>query len=62
VAFPSLLGRGPVVLSFFPLAFTRVCTTQMCEARDNAERYERLGAQLFGFSCDSKWANHRFAA
>lgn len=62
VAFSSLLGQGLIVLSFFPLAFTRTCTTQMCEARDNAERYARLGARLFGFSCDSKWANQRFAA
>lgn len=62
VAFSSLLGRGPIVISFFPLAFTRVCTTQMCEARDNAAAYERMGAQLFGFSCDSKWANQKFAA
>lgn len=61
VAFSSLLGKGPIVLSFFPLAFTRVCTTQMCEARDNASAYAKLGAQLFGFSCDSKWANQRFA-
>lgn len=62
VAFSSLLGRGPIVISFFPLAFTRVCTTQMCEARDHAGDYERLGAQVFGFCCDSKWANQKFAA
>lgn len=61
VAFSSLLGRGPVVLSFFPLAFTRVCTTQMCDMRDHAEELEALGAQVFGFSCDSKWTNAKFA-
>lgn len=61
VAFSSLLGRGPVVLSFFPLAFTRVCTTQVCDMRDNTRVYEALGAQVFGFSCDSKWANAAFA-
>ncbi|HET6405322.1 MAG TPA: redoxin domain-containing protein [Candidatus Thermoplasmatota archaeon] len=62
VTFSSLLGAGPILISFFPLAFTRVCTTQMCDARDHAEEYARLGAQVFGFSCDSKWANQRFAA
>ena len=61
VAFSSLLGRGPIVLSFFPLAFTRVCTTQMCDMRDHAADLDSLGAQVFGFSCDSKWANQRFA-
>lgn len=62
VRFSSLLGRGPIVLSFFPLAFTRVCTVQVCDMRDHAADMERLGAQVFGFSCDSKWANQRFAA
>lgn len=61
VAFSSLLGRGPIVLSFFPLAFTRVCTTQMCDMRDHAATLDALHAQVFGFSCDSKWANAKFA-
>lgn len=61
VAFSSLLGRGPIVFSFFPLAFTRVCTIQVCDMRDNTRVYEALGAQVFGFSCDSKWANVAFA-
>lgn len=61
VAFSSLLGRGPIVLSFFPLAFTRVCTTQVCDMRDRADAYARLGAQAFGFSCDSKWSNAAYA-
>lgn len=62
VTFSTLLGRGPIVLSFFPLAFTRVCTTQMCDMRDHAADMARHGALVFGFSCDSKWSNQRFAA
>lgn len=62
VTFSSLLGRGPIVLSFFPLAFTRVCTSQMCDMRDHAADLDRHAAQVFGFSCDSKWANSKFAA
>ena len=62
VAFASLLGRGPIVISFFPLAFTRVCTTQMCDMRDHASQLDATGAQVFGFSCDSKWVNAKFAA
>ena len=61
VQFSTLLGRGAIILSFFPLAFTRVCTTQMCEARDNAAVYESHGAQYYGFDCDSKWSNVAFA-
>ena len=62
VSFASLLGRGPIVISFFPLAFTRVCTTQMCDMRDHAADLDSFGAQVFGFSCDSKWSNAKFAA
>ncbi|HUR69070.1 MAG TPA: redoxin domain-containing protein [Candidatus Thermoplasmatota archaeon] len=62
VAFASLLGRGPIVISFFPLAFTRVCTTQMCDMRDHASMLDAHAAQVFGFSCDSKWTNAKFAA
>jgi peroxiredoxin len=61
VAFASLLGKGPIVISFFPLAFTRVCTTQMCDMRDRAAELDRFDAQVFGFSCDSKWTNAKFA-
>lgn len=57
----ALLEKGPVVLSFFPLAFTRVCTTQMCDARDHLGVMASLGAQVVGFSCDSAFANAYFA-
>lgn len=57
----ALLERGPVVLSFFPLAFTRVCTTQMCDMRDHHAALDRLGATAYGFSCDSAPANAAFA-
>ena len=55
------LAKGPVVLSFFPLAFTRVCTTQMCDLRDSGPALDGLGAQAFGFSCDAAPTNAAFA-
>lgn len=61
VRFHDHLGRGPVVLSFFPLAFTRTCTAQMCEMRDNHEALEAMGAQFFGFSCDAAPSNVAYA-
>lgn len=57
----ALLAKGPVVLSFFPLAFTRVCSTQMCDLRDSSAALEGLAAQAFGFSCDSAPTNAAFA-
>ncbi|HWH08235.1 MAG TPA: redoxin domain-containing protein [Candidatus Thermoplasmatota archaeon] len=61
VRFADHLGRGPVVLSFFPLAFTRTCTAQMCEMRDNHDQLEAMGATFFGFSCDAAPANVAYA-
>lgn len=45
--------KGPVVLCFFPLAFTSVCTTEMeCVSKD-FDRWTREGMQVVGISCDS---------
>ncbi len=45
-----------VVLLFFPLAFTGVCTKELCLMRDSLSEYERLNAQLLAISVDSLFA------
>ncbi len=45
-------GRS-VLLLFFPLAFTRVCTAELCSVRDDLKIYESLEVQPFGISVDS---------
>jgi len=42
-----------VLLLFFPLAFTSVCTAELCSVRDNMKMYEQLNARPFGISVDS---------
>ncbi len=42
-----------VVLLFFPLANTGVCTKEMCTFRDELKAYEDLNAQILGISIDS---------
>lgn len=49
-----------VVLHFFPLAFTGVCTTQLCTLRDNFGFYEGIGAQVLGVSVDSPFTLAKF--
>ncbi len=49
-----------VVLHFFPLAFTGVCTTQLCTMRDNFGYYEGLNAQILGVSVDSPFTLAKF--
>lgn len=44
---------GNVLLLFFPLAFTPVCTAELCSVRDNLKMYEELKAKPFGISVDS---------
>jgi peroxiredoxin len=45
-------GRNVVVL-FFPLAFSGVCTRELCEMRDNISIYSGLNADVFAISIDS---------
>jgi len=49
-----------VVLHFFPMAFTSVCTTQLCTERDNFDYYEGLNAVIFGISVDSPFTLAKF--
>ena len=42
-----------VVLLFYPLAFTGVCTKELCLMRDSLAEYEQLNAQILAISVDS---------
>ncbi|MBM3417217.1 MAG: redoxin domain-containing protein [Bacteroidetes bacterium] len=52
VTLTELKGQN-VVLLFFPLAFTKVCTTELCSVRDNLEWYNHVNAVVLGISVDS---------
>lgn len=52
-------GRN-VLLLFFPLAFTSVCTAELCSVRDQLKDYEQLDAQPLGISVDSLYTLARF--
>ncbi|GMV77972.1 MAG: anti-oxidant AhpCTSA family protein [Chitinophagaceae bacterium] len=49
-----------VLLLFFPLAFTGVCTTELCSVRDNINMYEKVNAQVLGISVDSPFTLGKF--
>ncbi len=53
------LGKN-VVLLFFPLAFTGVCTTELCAVRDNIAAYNDTNAQVFGISVDSVFVLNKY--
>ena len=54
------IGKRPVVLLFFPLAFSSVCTTEMCAMRDDWSQWGDLEADVFGISVDSPFVNAKF--
>ncbi len=54
------IGRKPVVLLFFPLAFSPVCSDEMCHFRDHWEQWDSLDADLFGVSVDSPFVTDKF--
>jgi peroxiredoxin len=61
VSLSALKGKN-VVLVFFPLAFTGVCTTELCSLRDNINIYGGLNAEVLGISVDSLFSLEKFKA
>lgn len=55
----NLRGKNVVIL-FFPLAFTSVCTAELCEMRDNIATYAKLDAEILGISVDSPFTLAKF--
>lgn len=53
ISLKSLAENGKVLILFFPLAFTSVCTDEMCSTRDNMKLYNSLNANVIGISVDS---------
>ena len=49
-----------VLLLFFPLAFTSVCTAELCNIRDNIAVYNNADAQVAGISVDSLYVLNKF--
>src|SRR5271163_1926904 len=54
-------GNKNTVLLFFPLAFTGVCTAEMCDVSGGISSYETLNATVYGISVDSPFAQEAWA-
>lgn len=54
-------GQKQTVLLFFPLAFTGVCTSEMCDITQGLAAYASLGAEVIGISVDSPFAQEAWA-
>jgi peroxiredoxin len=54
-------GKKNTVLLFFPLAFTSVCTSEMCDITAGLGAYAGLNADVIGISVDSPFAQEAWA-
>ena len=61
VTLSSSRGDRNVVVMFYPLAFSGVCTTQFTALSANEGRYAGADAQVLGISVDSRFAQGAFA-
>ncbi|MFZ1528371.1 MAG: redoxin domain-containing protein [Ferruginibacter sp.] len=53
-------GKKNTLLLFFPMAFTGVCTKELCSVRDGINRYDNDKTQVLGISVDSVFTLGKF--
>ena len=61
VSLADFKGKKPVVLVFYPLSFSGICTGELCEIRDNFAKFESENVELLAISVDSKFVQKQFA-
>ncbi len=61
VKLSELVGKSNIVLLFVPMAFTGVCTTELCDISGGIAEYEALDAKVFGISGDNPFAQEAWA-
>jgi peroxiredoxin len=61
VTLSANFGKKNTVLLFFPLAFTSVCTKELCDLSAGLSAYTGLNAEVIGVSVDSPFAQEAWA-
>lgn len=61
ITLSSLRGK-PVLLAFFPLAFSGTCTGELCEMRDDDARFVERGVTVLPISVDSTYSLKEYKA
>lgn len=61
VTLSDFVGKKAVVLVFYPLSYSGICTGELCELRDNFATFEREEVELLAISVDSKYVQKAFA-
>ncbi len=61
VTLSDFAGKSNIVLLFVPMAFTGVCTQELCDVSGGLGEYESLDAKVFGISGDNPFAQEAWA-
>jgi len=61
VTLSSFRSHRAVVVMFFPWAFSRVCTSELCEVRDAMPQFQNDAVQLVAVSCDPVYSLRAYA-
>ncbi|MEY4349704.1 MAG: hypothetical protein RL719_1001 [Actinomycetota bacterium] len=61
VTLSSFRGHKNVVIVFYPLSFSGICTGELCELRDNFAQFDNADVELLAISVDSKFVQKQFA-
>jgi peroxiredoxin len=61
VTLSQFRGEKPVVIVFYPLSFSGICTGELCELRDNFASFDSQNVELLAISVDSKFVQKQFA-
>lgn len=59
VSLADFKGKNVLIL-FYPQAFSRTCTAELCTVRDDIARYDNVNAQVLGISVDSVFTLKRY--
>lgn len=60
ISLEQFKGETNVVVLFYPLAFSSVCTEELCSIRDNMKIYNSLNAEVIAISVDSLFVQKAF--
>ncbi|MEI6464853.1 MAG: redoxin domain-containing protein [Verrucomicrobiota bacterium] len=61
VTLSANFGKKQTVILFFPLAYTGVCTQEMCDISSGLSQYASLGAEVIAISVDSPFTQEAWA-
>ena len=56
VQLSSFRGDKPVLVVFYPFAFSGICTGELCQLRDEFADYDNKGVQVLGISVDTPFS------